>query len=125
MKAALVIDDHWTIRRAGARMLKHFGFEVHEARDGETGLALDGATPLDLVLVDWRMPGLSGLDVVEAIRATDHHQATRLIMVTAVDDVIAVAAALVAGVDAYVVKPVSERALRSRLEQLGLLMAAA
>lgn len=126
MMQALVIDDQPVFRRAVSRMLRRLGFEVHEAGDGDQGLARIGALQaLDLVMVDWRMPGASGLHVVEQIRCDERYAATRVLMVTALDDVIAANAALVAGANAFMVKPFGEQDLVHRLAQLELPIRAA
>lgn len=122
MQSAMVIDDDPGVRRTFVRMLRVLGFRVSQAVDGPSGMAQLAAEPnYDLVLVDWKMPGLSGLDVVERLRREDRYADTTIVMVTSLDDVVAVAAALVAGVQAYVTKPISARDLRERLEELGFL----
>jgi len=123
---ALVIDDQPVFRRAVSRMLKRMGFEVHEAVDGDHGLArISELGVVELVMVDWRMPGTSGLHVVEQIRSDGRYAATRVLMVTALDDVIAANAALVAGANAFLVKPFGEQDLVARLAQLELPVRAA
>lgn len=118
---ALVIDDQAVFRRAVSRMLGRMGFEVHQAEDGDLGLAQIAALPgLALVLMDWRMPGRTGLAVLEDIRREPRHRELRVVMVTALDDAIATAAALTAGANGFLIKPFAERDLMTRLEELAL-----
>jgi DNA-binding response OmpR family regulator len=119
---ALVIDDEVLYRRALAAILRRMGFQVDEAGDAQSGLARLASSPgYDVVLVDWRMPGSTGLGVVEQLRSEAHHARTRVIMVSGVDEGLAVSAALMAGADAYLIKPFPEAELTATLRALELL----
>lgn len=119
-RRALVVDDEPLVRRTVARMLRRLGFEAVEAADGAAALAeLERSTDFDLATLDWRMPGLAGIQLVERIRSEPRHAHTRLLMVTGVEDVVAVEAALLAGADGYLVKPVAPQ-LADKLAALGL-----
>ena len=121
MMQALVIDDQAIVRRAFARMLSRLGFAVHEADDGLAGLGALAARPdLQLVMVDCRMPGISGIEVIAQIRRERRYQRTKVMMVTGLDDPIAGELALVAGADGVLIKPFGERELRAQLDHVGL-----
>ena len=121
MMQALVIDDQAIVRRVFARMLRRLGFAVHEADDGLAGLGALAARPdLQLVMVDCRMPGISGIEVIAQIRRERRYQRTRVMMVTGLDDPIAGELALVAGADGVLIKPFGERELRAQLDHVGL-----
>jgi CheY-like chemotaxis protein len=68
MPRILVIDDEETVREMICTMLRHAGYEVHEAPDGTQGVALYKRDPVDLVIVDIEMPGKGGLEVIREIR---------------------------------------------------------
>ncbi len=119
-RRALVVDDEPLVRRTVARMLRRLGFEATEAEDGAAALAeLERSSDFALATLDWRMPGLAGIQLVERIRSDPRHAHTRLLMVTGVEDVVAVEAALLAGADGYLVKPVAPQ-LADKLVALGL-----
>jgi len=121
MTQVLVIDDQATFRRAVSRILRRIGYVVHEAADGESGLAELAARPgMDLMLVDCRMPGISGLEVIAQLRRDRRIWNTKVIMVTALDDDVASELALMAGADAFLSKPFTEPALVALLDQVGL-----
>ena len=121
MMQALVIDDQAIVRRAVARMLRRLGFAVHEAGDGVAGLGELNARPdIELVTVDCRMPGISGIDVIAQIRRERRYQRTKVMLVTGLDDPIAGELALVAGADGVLVKPFGERELVAQLAHVGL-----
>ncbi len=121
MMQALVIDDQAIVRRAFARMLGRLGFAVLEADDGLTGLGALAARPdLALVMVDCRMPGISGIEVIAQIRRDRRYQRTKIMMVSGLDDPIAGELALVAGADGVLIKPFGERELRAHLDHVGL-----
>lgn len=118
---ALVIDDSRAIRLILARMLRDLGFDVDEATNGREGLARleDGKTP-DLVLVDWNMPEMSGIDFVTAARKPPYSSTARLMMVTTETEVPQMVRALEAGADEYVMKPFTREAIVEKLQLLGL-----
>jgi two-component system chemotaxis response regulator CheY len=117
---ALIIDDSRAMRALLGRILGELGFEVAEAADGREGLehlCLHGVP--DVVLVDWNMPKMSGIEFVEAVRASRDYDAMRLIMVTTETEMTRVVKALGAGLDAYVMKPFTKEAVVEQLERIG------
>lgn len=81
-KRVLVIDDEEPILQLVREALTARGYQVDLATDGETGLRCLSQTRYDVALCDWKMPGLSGRDVFERLRATDRAQAERMIFIT-------------------------------------------
>jgi two-component system chemotaxis response regulator CheY len=117
---ALVIDDSRAMRALLARILAEFGFTVAEAGNGREGLehlSVHGAP--DIVLVDWNMPEMSGIEFVHKVRAIREYEAVRLIMVTTETEMTRVVKALGAGLDAYVMKPFTKEALAEQLQRIG------
>ena len=118
---ALVIDDSRAIRLILARMLRDLGFEVDEATNGREGLArLDQGEAPDLMLVDWNMPEMSGIDFVTAVRQPPYSSTARVMMVTTETEVPQMVRALEAGADEYVMKPFTREAIVEKLQLLGL-----
>ena len=103
---ALVIDDSRVMRGILRRFLEQLRYEVGEAADGSAGLdQLRRPARPDVVLVDWNMPGLSGLEFVQAVRAQPDLAGVRLMMVTTENEMDRVAQALEAGADEFLMKP--------------------
>lgn len=97
-------------------LLSGAGYVVHEARDGKEALALALANTLDLILIDLRMPLLSGYDVIMKVRRAG--VCARILVITADVFPPAKEQALAAGADAYASKPISHRDLLARCEIL-------
>ena len=119
---ALVVDDSQTIRLILRKYLDKIGFDVVEATDGVEGIArLQEMSQADLVLVDWNMPNMSGVDFVRAVRAIRQYDSLPLVMVTTNTERDQVASALEAGANEYIMKPFTQDVIREKLELLGLL----
>lgn len=115
MESVLFIEDDDAIRLALRLALEDEGYEVVEASDGASGLVEFGRRHPDVVLLDLRLPDLSGFEVCRAIRATS---IVPIIMVTAQTDTADMVAGLEAGADDYVTKPVVPRELSARISAL-------
>jgi len=112
MFTLLFIEDDEAIRTALRLVLEDDGYEVAEAGDGETGIAMFGQIIPDLVLLDLRLPDISGFEVCRAIRRTS---ITPVIMVTAQTDTSDLVNGFDAGADDYVTKPVVPKELSARI----------
>ena len=108
------------------RMLGGLGAEVTQAVDGRDGLVKlaevqeAGQAPFDLILVDWHMPELEGIDFVAAARATPYSFAGLIGMVTTETEAAQVSRALELGADEYVMKPFTQDMIAEKLTLLGL-----
>lgn len=120
---ALVVDDSRAMRLVLSRMLAELGLDVAEAAHGREALAHfdDGLSP-SLVLVDWNMPEMTGIEFVEAVRKSPYRSEAKLLMVTTETEVRQVARALEAGADEYLMKPFTKAALLEKLQLLGLVV---
>ena len=112
----LVIDDDAALRDNLGLMLEIEGFHAVLAEDGKAGIKRALALKPDLVLVDLRMPGLSGIEVCKQIRAVG--MKTPLIVLSAIGDEIDKVLLLEIGADDYVVKPFGSRELLARIRAL-------
>ncbi len=108
----LFIEDDDAIRLALRMALEDEGYEVVEARDGASGLVQFGQHRPDVVLLDLRLPDLSGFEVCKAMRASS---TVPIIMVTAQTEAADMVAGLEAGADDYVTKPVVPKVLSARI----------
>jgi len=113
---ALVVDDSRATRSFLRRMLTEASWEVVEAGDGSEALSrIEDTGPFELAVVDWNMPVMSGIELVEAVRARRDLDKLKLIMVTSNTELERMARALEAGADDYMMKPFSKEALLERL----------
>ncbi len=115
---ALVIDDSRAMRLIIGKILTELGLEIVEAGDGREGLERLERSDFDLVLVDWNMPVMNGLEFIRAVRARRAHDALRLVMVTTETEQEQVLRALDAGANEYVMKPFTREILVAKLSLL-------
>ena len=100
---ALIVDDEQTIQYVLSRELEQLGYECVTASSGREALTLASGREFDLVMLDVRMPGMSGLEVLKNLRAS--HQGTCIIMLTAMVETSIAAEAINLGADDYLTKP--------------------
>jgi two-component system chemotaxis response regulator CheY len=116
---ALVIDDSRTVRAIIGKILREVGLEVVEAANGREGLDRLREPPgAELVLVDWNMPEMNGLEFIRAVRAERQYDPVRIMMVTTETEQEQVVRALDAGADEYVMKPFTRDILVAKLSLL-------
>jgi DNA-binding response OmpR family regulator len=111
----LIVDDVEDNRAVLERQLARHGYQTTVCGDGVAALSLVSSTPPDLVILDWMMPNLSGLDTLKAIR--EHFDANQLpvIMCTARDEETSIGLAIEAGANDYVQKPIRMPILLARI----------
>ena len=115
----LVVDDYKTMVRIIGNLLKQLGFyNIDEATDGNTALLKLQKKKYDLVISDWTMQPVSGLDLLRNMRGTDGLKKTPFIMVTAESKTENVVTAKEAGVDNYIVKPFTASTLKSKMTSI-------
>jgi two-component system, chemotaxis family, chemotaxis protein CheY len=125
MPKALVVDDSRAMRRILGGILEGFGYTVRQAGHGVEGLEViereraDG--PFELILADWNMPEMNGLEFVRTLRKDARNRRTAVMMVTTETQVEQMVAALAAGASEYVMKPFSKDIIEDKLRMLGLL----
>lgn len=118
---ALIVDDSRAARAMIRRMLESIGFTVSEAGDGAEALEqFRSGLLVDLLLVDWNMPVMDGLELVRRVRRDLRDADTPMVMVTSESDPRKIARALMAGADEYLVKPIDTDMLRDKLALLGV-----
>lgn len=118
---ALVVDDSRAMRTILTQALRDAGFaEVAQAQHGKEGLAYLVSHPdTQLALVDWNMPEMTGIEMVEAVRQQDALAAVRLMMVTTETEMAHMQRALDAGANEYVMKPFTKDVIADKLRLLG------
>jgi len=115
----LVVDDFATMRRILKNILKQIGFtKISEADDGKSALNMLKKQKFDLLLCDWNMPGMSGLELLNEVRSDNELKDTPFVMVTAEAQKDNILAAVQAGVSNYVVKPFTAETISEKLEKV-------
>jgi two-component system chemotaxis response regulator CheY len=121
MSKALIVDDSRAVRLILAKTLGELGFAVVQAGNGREALEVMGreGESVSLVLVDWNMPEMTGIEFVRRLRAESRYDGVRLMMVTTETELEQIAAALEAGANEYVMKPFTRDAVEDKLRLMG------
>jgi two-component system chemotaxis response regulator CheY len=119
---ALVIDDSRTARLVIGNMLRELGMEVLSAANGVEGLAqLDRNPDVELILLDWNMPEMNGLDFLKTVRSREAYRHIRILMATSEAHTNQVNEALCAGASEYLMKPFNKDILVAKLNLLDVI----
>jgi two-component system, chemotaxis family, chemotaxis protein CheY len=115
----LIVDDFATMRRIIKGVLKQLGFSnLIEAEDGEAALKELRKEKIGLIVSDWNMPNMTGLELLKAVRADNSLKSIPFLMVTAEGQKENVIQAVQAGVSNYIVKPFTPETFNAKLEKI-------
>ena len=115
----LVVDDSSTMRRIVKNHLKAIGYsDVVEAEHGQAALACLAQAPVDLVITDWNMPVMTGIELVATMRGEPQFKPIPVLMVTTMAEKESIIQAIQAGVTNYVVKPFDTQTLQAKITQV-------
>lgn len=115
----LIVDDHRTIRRTVADILRAFGFSSFEyAEDGQMAWKMLNLKRYDMVILDWNMPNLTGIEVLKRIRRSEDIADTPVLMLTAEAQQENVIEAVQAGASNYVIKPFTPDTLITKVKEI-------
>lgn len=118
---ALVVDDSSAMRAILSLTLKRKGFEILQAKDGLDALnVLSKSGAVELILIDWNMPGMNGLELLQRIRRQPEYSRAQILMVTTETGMGQMAEALSAGANEYIMKPFTPDVVMDKLQLLGL-----
>jgi two-component system chemotaxis response regulator CheY len=110
-RLCLITDDSPTVRRIARKLLTRMGFEIDEAENGQVALDKCRDQMPDVVLLDWNMPVMNGLEFLVSLRRIDGGKAPNVILCTTETDVEHVRLAIDAGADEYLMKPFDTESL--------------
>ncbi|HEU0043562.1 response regulator [Sphingomonas sp.] len=119
MKTCLVVDDSKVIRKVARHILETLDYRVSEAVDGSDALDQCMASPPDVVLLDWNMPVMSGMEFLKALRESNIPTRPKVVFCTTENGMAHIRAAIQAGADEYVMKPFDRDTLESKLHIVG------
>lgn len=119
MKSCLIVDDSKVIRKVSRHILENLGFSVEEAENGKLGLeACDSVMP-DVILLDWNMPVMTGIEFITHLRKRKGGEKPKVVFCTTENDVGHIREAINAGADEYVMKPFDHETLQIKLQLVG------
>jgi two-component system chemotaxis response regulator CheY len=119
MKTCLIVDDSRVIRKVSRHILETLGFTVSEAENGQKGLDVcDEAMP-DVILLDWNMPVMTGIEFIIQLRKRPDGDKPKVVFCTTENDVAHIREAISAGADEYVMKPFDHETLQIKLQLVG------
>lgn len=122
----LVVDDFPTMRRIVRNLLGELGYtNISEADDGQTALPMLQNGDFEFLVTDWNMPGMTGIDLLKAVRANDKLAKMPVLMVTAEASKEQIVEAAQAGVSGYIIKPFTAATLAEKLDRISARMQAA
>lgn len=115
----LVVDDMSSMRRIIKNTLKQLGYpNTEEAEDGEKALEAVRKEPFDLVVSDWNMPKMNGLDLLKAIRQDPKLSALPVLMVTTEAEMDHILEAIRSGVNSYILKPFTPETMKEKIDKV-------
>ena len=115
----LIVDDFSTMRRIIKNLLRDLGFvNTHEADDGSTALPMLKSGGYDFLVTDWNMPGMTGIELLRAVRGDPELVKLPVLMVTAESKREQIVEAAQAGVNGYVVKPFTAATLEEKINKI-------
>lgn len=121
MRTCLVVDDSTVIRKVARRILEDFDFQVSEAEDGRSAMDACRRAMPDMVLLDWHLPVVDGLDFLTTLRQMENGKHPKVVYCASEADVAQIARALRAGADEYILKPFDRGVVETKLHDVGLL----
>ena len=119
-KLCLIVDDSRVVRKLAAKIVTELGYEAVEAENGEEALTRCSKRMPALVITDWNMPVMTGIDFVMTLRSMPADKAPIVVFCTSKGEAQDIHAGISAGADDYIVKPFTEEALTAKLEKLGV-----
>lgn len=120
MKKCLIVDDSRVVRKVAGRIVANMQFEVSEAADGAEALEACRESMPDVILLDWNMPVMNGLDFLRALRREAHGKDPKVVFCSTETDRDHITEALRSGADEFVMKPFDTDILQSKFAEVGL-----
>lgn len=121
MKSCLVVDDSKVVRMVARKILEGLQFDINEAEDGQQALDQCRIKLPDVVLLDWNMPVMSGIEFLKELRAIPDIDQPVVVFCTTENDMNHIELAIEAGANEYIMKPFDSEIIESKFVQVGLL----
>ena len=120
MRSCLVVDDSRVIRKVACRILNDLGFATEEAEDGVTAMEACRRSMPDMILLDWSMPNMTGIEFLRSLRRDVDGERPIVVFCTTENDIAHISEALGAGADEYIMKPFDRSIIEAKLVEVGL-----
>lgn len=120
-KTCLIVDDSRVVRKVARRIMEELGFTCDEAEDGKQACDTVAKSMPALVLLDWNMPVMNGLDFLKSLRAMPNGGEAKVVMCTTENDMSHIMTAMQEGANEYIMKPFDKEIVENKLSQIGLL----
>lgn len=121
MKTCLIVDDSKVVRMVARKILEGLSFGIEEAQDGKDALSSCEKSMPDVVLLDWNMPVMSGIEFLKALRAMEGVDQPVVVFCTTENDMAHIQQAIDAGANEYIMKPFDSDIIESKFTQVGLI----
>jgi two-component system chemotaxis response regulator CheY len=121
MKTCFVVDDSKVVRMVARKILEELGFDVSEAEDGQVALDMSMERVPDVVLLDWNMPIMSGIEYLRALRVTEERKRPVVVFCTTENDLSHIQEGIAAGANEYIMKPFDSDIIQSKFVQIRVL----
>ncbi len=121
MKTCLIVDDSSIVRRLASKLLEEIGFECAQAEDGQQALDACKIKMPDVMLLDWNMPVMNGIDCMKTLREFPGGEDIKIIFCSTNSEMGQIQEALEAGADEYIMKPFDRDILKTKFRQVGVL----
>lgn len=120
-KSCLVVDDSRVVRKVARRIAEDMGFDCAEAENGIAACDACAEHMPDVIILDWNMPAMSGLEFLERLRGMENGHHARVVLCTTESDVEHIDRALRAGADEYIMKPFDRAVIHEKFTRIGVL----
>lgn len=121
MKSCLIVDDSRVVRMVARKILQELGFTTSEAEDGKKAMEACSKELPDVILLDWNMPVMNGIDFLKALRASPGGGVPKVVFCTTENDLPHIMEAMGSGADEYIMKPFDAEIIESKFSQIGIL----
>ena len=121
MKSCLIVDDSRVVRKVAGRIIQDFGFICREAENGLKAVELCQIEMPDVIVLDWNMPVMSGIEFLEKLRQMENGASPKVVMCTMESDTDHIRRAVAAGANEYIVKPFDREVFRTKFMLMGVL----
>lgn len=123
MKQCLIVDDSSVIRKVARRIMEEANFSIAEAEDGNVALENCREQMPDVILLDWNMPVMDGLEFLRHLRKEPCGDLPKVIFCTTENDMDHITQAIAAGANEYIMKPFDKEIIISKLKEVGMVEA--
>lgn len=120
MKSCLVVDDSRVVRKVARRIVEDLGFSCEEAEDGQKACDACSVAMPDVILLDWNMPVMTGIEFLEKLRQMPNGNTPKVVFCTTENNMDHITRAMQAGANEYIMKPFDSDIIESKFSQIGV-----